>query len=572
MQDHLTNAANTPPPPTRLPDVDFPPECAAQYPQDFRYPFGYLARAERVTDVGILRGFDEWQRPYVIRWQDDCILDPRAPVAVCRLARGKPDTTIMSALRAIQWSNSNDPSLQESFLVEDRLEEAALWSEAGLHEYAIAMIRAVPLPHQRTRVPLVALANSFKALGRYEEALEEVDRLICVDAITQYARNLYRIEKAELLLHLNRRQEAEALLDEHRMILKDHWPYYGMRAALALADGKQDLARSLVQKVGRVEAYHAYNLLWNRHLAPLADFIRSEFLTDDNKPRLYELNMKLRRLCHSIHGALLSGCRREAVNLGEGLMFIHVNDWSCAEALALAGTGLSEWEHLTAVLPSLAGRGMNSIKLAQSFANWQIQGDEHSLDEVRERALEAPFSESARQEFEMWLDWQAGGKQGEPPHYSEVIVADVAPKNWGHGDGRDHWVLFYKPTCGFRLQRFWQDRSRHRPLGWVMREHFPLQEEQIFNDHDEIQQWLETKLVENHNARDTFLRCVWTIHWNGWVLPRILAPDPHTNPFLYETYQLACDDPSFYFHNGPAFSFGLHLPFGDKLLAMLRAK
>jgi tetratricopeptide (TPR) repeat protein len=552
--------------------VDFPPECAAYYPQDFRYPIGYLVRPERVTDVEILTGFDEWQRPYVIHWRDECILDPGAPVAARRLARGKPDTSIISAIRAIEWGNSSNPSLQESFSVEDSLAEAALWSEVGLHEYAIAMIQTVPVPHQKTRVPLEALANSFKALGRYDKALKEVEMLIHVDSITEYARNLYRIEKAELLLHLNRRQESESLLDQHRMILKEHWQYYGMRAALALADGKQDLARSLVHKAGRADGYHAYKLLWNRHLAPLADFIRSEFLTDDNKPHLYELNTKTLRLCHSIHGALLAGRHREAANLGEGLMFVHVNNWCCAEALALAWTGLSEWEYLAAVLPTLAGRKMDSIKLAQAFANWRIHGDKDSLDEVREKALEAPFSESARQEFEMWLDWQADGKTGETPHCSEMIVADVAPKNWGSGDGRDHWVLFYKQTCGFRLQRFWQDRSRHRPLGWEMREHFPLQEETIFNGHDEIQQWLETKLVENHNARDTFTHCVWTIDWNGWAIPRILAPDPHAHPFLFETYQLACDDPSFYFHNGPAYSFGSHLPFGDKLLAMLRAQ
>lgn len=547
-------------------------EFVALYPQGFNYPVGYFPRTERVTDLEVLSGFDEWQRPYVIHWKDSFILDPKAPVAVARLAKGKQDTTLTSALRAIEWGNAIDPALQECFSIEDRLTEAALWSEAGLHQYAITIIREVPAPHQQVKVPLEALVRSLKALARYDEALAEVDMLIDVEEITDYARNLYLLDKAEILLHLDRRKEAECLLDRHRLILRNHWQYYGMRAAFALEDGNQILARSLVQKAGRLDSYHAYKLLWNRHLTPLAEFVRAELLTAENKPRLHELNGEMHRLCHSIHGALLSGHHKNAANLGEALQFVHVTDWSCSEALALAWAGLSEWEHLAAILPVLPGRTMKSIKLVQSFAKWRMSGDRIFLNEVREMTSDAPFSEPARQEFETWLDEHKDGKEKEVSYYSEVIVADIAPKNWGQGDGRNHWVVFFDPDCGFRLQRFWQDRSVHRPLGWELRKHFQIQEETIFTGLDELQGWLETKLVENHNARDGFPGYVWTIHWNGWVIPRLLAPNPQENPFLFEAYQLACDDPSFYFHNGPSCTFGMNLPFGDKLMAMLRIK
>ncbi len=49
-----------------LPEFDFPSGCAAMYPPDFRYPFGYLARLERVIEAEELEQHEPWLRPFLI--------------------------------------------------------------------------------------------------------------------------------------------------------------------------------------------------------------------------------------------------------------------------------------------------------------------------------------------------------------------------------------------------------------------------------------------------------------------------------------------------------------------------
>lgn len=110
---------------------------------------------------------------------------------------------------------------------------------------------------------------------------------------------------------------TEALLDQGQDRFCVHWSYYGMRGALALTDGQEDVAKMFVLKAGHVDDYHSYKLLWNRHLAPLETFIRTELLTEDNKPRLYERDKEMQRLCHSIHGAFVSGDTAAAAPLAQ---------------------------------------------------------------------------------------------------------------------------------------------------------------------------------------------------------------------------------------------------------------
>jgi len=551
------------------PAEDFPVACTSLYPADFRYPVGYLAKPERVTDPTLLLAFEDWQRPYVVQFRDEVRVDPHVSVPVRRLLRGKPDTSIKSALRYLEWNGYTDESLQESFAQEDHTEEASDWSEAGMHGKAIEMIRDMPEPFQRTAAALLALKNSLMALGRYEEALVEVRRLIQADAITEYARDLYRIDESEMLLHLGREAEAEAILDSGRTQLQGFWSYHAMRAAFALKDGDEVLAKNLILKAGRVDNYHAYKMLWNRHLLRLANYIRRELLTADGKPLLYEQNSTMLRLCHRVHGAVLTGDRERGMRQSEGFLTHHVTDWSCAEAYVLALAGLGQFEWLEAVSHVLPGRGMSSIRLARAVAQLAIHADRFHSDEMEKLLSEVRLSTPAAADFQRIVEWFRGSRDSTLSRDGAVIIADVAPKNWTR-EGRDHFLLLHDPVEGFKLLRFFQDLLVRRPLGWTLGEHFPVLEESGFANHADVESWLEQKLIENDEAKDSLLRCVWEVHLNGWEFSSRLKPNAETTPFVAEAVRRMAKDPDLYFSNGPASSFRLPLSFGDKLVNMLR--
>ncbi len=552
-----------------LPEFDFPPGCAAMYPPDFCYPFGYLARPEQVIEAEELEQHEPWLRPFLIRWKDQVIMDQNTPVPVCRLARGHLDISSSTAIRCLEWGDTaQDPAMKAAFRVEDIVTEAGLWSESGAHEKTLEIIRSVPRPYQQTASALVALVRSLKSLARYNEALVELDQLIAADGISEYARELYRIEKAEILLHLDRHHEAEALLDGRSKVFETFWPYYGMRASLALLGGKIELAQACIMKAGRLDPFHAYKLLWNRHLAPLATFIRRELLTEDNKPRLYERDKAVRRICHSIHGALMRKSWREAWTLAESLLPSDVTCLSCAKALALALTGVGNWQKLAAVLPALPGGDLEAFELVILLAHWMLRGENDPTPVLAALDRQSDLRQEVRDEFAALLHWHIEGRKTPLPPEAEVVLVDVALKNWGPGNGRDHWVLFQHPIRGLLRQKFFQDRSLHNPLGWTLRENFEVLEENILSP-CEAEAWLE-RLLEENNAERGFIGYKWTIHWNGWGLLAHIKPGSQS-PILAEAVRLAGDDPNFYFHNGPASTSGMNtIDFTGKMLLLLR--
>ena len=553
-----------------MPEVDFPEECAALYPAEFRYPFGYLAKPARVTLPAVLSTFPAWQRPYVVNFMDEIRVDPDAPVPVRRLASPDRDNSIQTAIRYLEWDGYSDESLQKSFEMEDLTDEAGLWSEAGMHEVAVRMIRGMPAPFRQTHNALVTLVRSLKALERYEEALRECHLLLLGSANDSYWRSKARIEEAELLLHLGRRTEAEASLNTHREELRYEWPYYAMRAALALQDGDAALAENLVLKAGRANPYHAYKMLWNGHLKSLSGYIRRTLLTDAGEPRLYEQNVTIMRLCHGIHGALLTGRWEQARRLEEGLLFQHINDQPCAEAFALALVGLGRLEWLQEASAALPGQRSPLLQLVRLLARFLLKPEPPAWAEVQAAAAQTRFSAATMMEFAALADWLMSGRPGEPPSRGRAIVADVAPKRWS-GNGRDHFLLLHDPADGLRLQRFYQDNSIHRPQGWTLPKHFPVLEDRRFTDEAEAVEWLEVKFFDNDQAHDKFPRSVWDIHLNGWVLATLFEPEMAHAPWLAEVVRLSQADPSFYFSNGPACSFGLDVPWGDQLIMMLRS-
>ncbi|HSI62120.1 MAG TPA: hypothetical protein VLE43_03350 [Candidatus Saccharimonadia bacterium] len=562
MQQHISGSSSL------LPECDFPACCRELYPDDFRYPEGYFAPPTRITDAETLRKFDAWMRPYVIRSKDgEAIIDPGAPVPVRRLAQGSRDTTVISALRHLEWGGSADDSLQGTFAMEDRTEEAGLCSEAGRHREAVALIRTMPPPFQVTAAALVALVRSLKAMGRYAEALEESGRLIISDGITDYARDLYRIEQAELMLHCDRPDEATAVLNRWREDCQHKWPYYGVRAALALRTGHGELAKALILRAGKVDAYHCYKLLWNRHLEPLAAFIRRELLTEDNKPRLYQRNSDTRRLCHAIHGALLTGRMEQARNLAEGLQTQHVTDWDSGHQLVLALIGLGYFKWVEAASAVLPGAGMSEMKLAYAVARCASEPG-CALPDVSELLQANMFSTEGRRNFENLLPWLSHGSIGTLPPLSGWIVADVAPSNWTN-EGRDHFVVVHDSARGFEAQRVFQDRSVHRPSAYQLRELFPVLESIKFDSTADFEAWLESRIQANAGANHPYRR-KWDVDLNGWALPVLLKPDSNKTPLLARAVAVMHTDPSMHFAHGPAMSYGMSVPFGDRLLHMLR--
>lgn len=551
-----------------LPERDFPEACRALYPEDFVYPEGYLASPSRVADPAVLQDFAAWMRPYMVRSHEgELMMDPHVPVPVRRLAQGNRDTTIQSALRYLEWNGPPDEALKATFALEDMTEEAELCSEAGRHREALAMIRGMPTPFQTTSSALRSLVRSLKAMGRYAEALEECGRLIKSDNITDYARDLYRILEAELLLHCDRPEEAGEALSRRRDRFQMMWPYYGVRAALALRAGDEELAKALILRAGKVDAFHCYKLLWNRHLAPLADFIRRELLTDDGKPRLYERNSKMRRLCHAIHGALLTGDMERARNLAEGLQTQHVTDWDSGHqfVLALIGLGYCKWaESASAVLPRA---DLGQMALIRAVAQCiETPGD--SVIKAFEEVEEYTFSPDGRRHFMDLLPWLSR-REGDPlPPLSRCVVADVAPAGWGDL-GRDHFVVLHDPHTGFEAWRVFQDRSVHRPSPWRLLELFPVQERISFPSNAGFESWLESRLELNVGTTHPYGRKS-DVDYHGWALCTLLHPDAQKTPLMAEAVKIMCGDPSLYFSNGPAASFGMQVPFGDRLVRMIR--
>lgn len=149
--------------------TDFPPECAALYPDGFRFPVGYLAPSNRVVDPSVVEPFNPLLRPYVVRdRKGEPMVDPHAPVAVRRLLRDQ-DSNLLSAIRFLKLGGPPDPSMQETYSCEDRLSQAETLSEAGHNASAISMVRALPAPFQQTASALRTLTGSLKALGVYKK-------------------------------------------------------------------------------------------------------------------------------------------------------------------------------------------------------------------------------------------------------------------------------------------------------------------------------------------------------------------------------------------------------------------
>jgi len=538
--------------------------------EGFAYPIGYIPTATPISDPEILSGFQPFEIPYVITGLDgQPTVDPRAPVAVRRLRNGQCPN-LQSALRYVEIGGGPDDAMKATYHCEDIVARACDFSEAGFHGTAIELIRSLPEPFQRTAAALKATVDGCLAQSRYEDALQAVHLLIDADDVpTKYARRLYRLEEVQTLLLLGRLNEAEEILDQRRSEFREHYEYYGIRAAAALLKGDELLARTLVVKAGRVDAYHCYKILWNPLLKPIEVFIKRELLTEAGTPRIYEQDMEMYALCTRIQGALLVGDRARAHNLAEGIILHRVTEWTSAEQANLALAGLGAVDAMLGGADESPGWGMASMVLARRIARAIRTGDDASIEMVANTVTELDCDDEVKALLVRAVRVLALGEEFSIPATLETPLAEVADK-WRQ-DSRNLYVI-HGAGGRFQLCKMREPRER-RAKDWEttdLREIFPVIENSEFSSPLAAELWIEEKLAANASlAPGSFLHRVFKIHLDGWGLLLMLKPSRKSTPLLQEAWEIASRDPNFHFHNGPADSFGLQTSFALRLLRML---
>lgn len=542
-------------------------------PAEFRYPVGYFMPLDRVTDPAVLAKFPEVLRPFVVATKDgNAELDPHVPVPVKHLERPTCGN-LKAVIRFLELGGEPDESMKATYATEDLLAHACHLSQSGQHGMALEVLRSLPKPFQETAAALEGYVHSLKALGRYEEALACAEKLIeAPDVRTEYARTLFRIDRADILVLLGRGDEAEKYLDDHREEFEGFYTYYGVRSALALRRGDTALAESLILKAGQADSFHAFKLLWNPGLRPLADFIRRELLTEDGKPLLYHRNVETRRLIHAIQGAVLTGDMRRAMRLSEGIIVGRITDWDCAHEAYLAAAGLGRFkvlERWTHTLPKCRQEDTpprfvrTVLEMLESNTcedkSWLEKLAAQGADQKEARAFQKLASDAKR---------IAGDRLA---YGLETRIAEVAGK-WSE-QGRHIWLMTLDENGRFAVDHMMEPRQRRRaPVRFDPRDAFPAVEDQIvLQGTRQAASWIEEKLSANVGVKvRMYSNNPYTLDFNGWGLLRGFGEeDLRDFPHLLENWRIAAGDPNFYFSNGTLFSFGMHTPFETRFYQAL---
>ena len=538
-------------------------------PEGFVYPIGYRPTSARILDSEILDGFRPFERPYIVTYRTgQSGVDPNAPTAIGRLRHGRCPN-LSSLIRYLELGGSPDEAMQATYTCEDTLTTACDYSESGFHQTAIEIIRSLPKPFQESGPALQALVGSLTALSRYEEALQEVRLLIASrSAPTEWAQTLHRLEEIQLLMILGSLDEAENIMNERRSEFRSMYQYYGFRAALALLRGDELLARSLVVQAGRVDPYHCYKILWNPLLKPMEAFIRKELLTEQGESLVYKQAGEARKIANRIQGALLLGERDRAANLAEGLILHHVTSWDTAEEVVLALAGIGEFEAILGVVSLLPTRSSPGNSLAGQVARAITTGNEGDIFGVENLADKMNCNSQIKFLLLQASQELAAGQDFSLPATFEALLAEVAD-GWREED-RDLFNI-HSVSGRFVLTKMSEPRQRRSEelRNRDLREVFPVIETSELGGADEVALWLEEKLTANRSyVPNNAYRAPFMVNIDGWNLISSLRPSDST-PLVREAWESACNDPNFYFQNGPASSFGMHSPFVVRLLTML---
>jgi hypothetical protein len=538
---------------------------------EFRYPVGYFPSDDRVTDPAALEKFSEVMRPFVIRFESGSVdVDPHVPVCVKHLQSVGEDN-LRSALRYLELDGPPDDSMKATYAMEDLLAYGCRLSDAGHHGLALKTLDSLPKPFRETPRVLEHLIQSHKALGSCEQALACADLLEATNRDnSDYRARLSRITRAELLVLLGRLDEAGTFLDKHRTELREFYSYLGVRSALALRHGEQQLAESLILRAGRADDYHAYKLIWSPALRPLADFIRRELLTADGEPMLHHWNSESIRLAHRIQGEMLRGNVERALALCEGILESRIFDWSCTHEvfLAMAGTGqLATTKRWTHHLPGHSDDAESiPVFVRTVLALFEAEAPEEA--DWLPTLISTGTNENIARAFQK-LAIDSRGESADGLSFDlELRLAEVAGK-WAE-QGRDLWMLTLDTAQQFRLFRMKEPRrKRPREAGspsYDPREEFPIMETHTL-DKAEASSWLEQKLRANEGFRvEMYSRNPFRLDLNGWGLLRAFTEeDLQDCPHLKDNWRIAATDPNFYFSNGTLSSFGMTTPFETRL-------
>jgi hypothetical protein len=541
-------------------------------PEGFVYPIGYKVSSRRVLDPEILKDFQPFERPYVIKFRGKTFVDSKAPSALGGLRNGQK-SNLSSAIRWLELDGPPDESMQATYNCEDALTTACNYSEAGFHQTAIDLIRSLPKPFQETYQGLETVAHSLSVLGKYEEALEKV-RLFTVgrEEFTEWSLTLHRLEEVHLLMLLGRLDEAESILNARRQELRVMYQYYGHRAALALLRGDESLAKALIVSSGRVDPYHCFKILWNPLLKPLEPFIRRELLTEKGEPLIYEQNHDLHAICNRIQGAVLTRKRELAKNLVEGLVMHRATCWSTTYELILALAGAGNFRDICAVSQILPGSTHQQVILTRLVASAIASQQENEFIALEE-FLKREDGGWEHPELLIQATWLLSNRKPFVlPDDFELLLFEVARKNWT-ATTRELFLV-YAVGRGLRLTTLCEPRRKRAPelRGTDLRKAFPVTDTRDFASATEVEKWIEEKLAENALPRTGPFKCrpVWMIHIDGWSLLTSMNPSDKA-PILSEAWKSASTDPNFYFENGPSDSFGFNSSFEIRLLQMLTA-
>jgi len=206
------------------------------------------------------------------------MIDGDAPGAVLRIRNklsGEDNGALNSAIRFLDLGSAPDPAMQATYEQEDQLEWAEILGEAGHWGAALKALDRLAKPFQETSTAARVRRDAYYALGCFEEALAYADTLIA----GKTEGNSYRIaedclRKAELRLLTGDLAGADELLDQRRESLLKHYTYFGIRAAIALAQGDHATARQFVQRAAQRNCYHCYKLLWLHSPRPLPESVQ----------------------------------------------------------------------------------------------------------------------------------------------------------------------------------------------------------------------------------------------------------------------------------------------------------
>jgi hypothetical protein len=283
---------------------------------------------------------------------------------------------------------------------------------------------------------------------------------------------------------------------------------------------------------------------------------------------VYKQDGEAHRIANRIQGALLLGERDRAANLAEGLILHHVTSWSTAEEAVLALAGIGDFEAIHEVASLHPARGPQGNSLARQVARAITTGNEADISGIGKLADKMNSNSQIMGLLIQASRELAAGKAFSLPANFETLLVEVADE-WREDD-RD---LFNVHCVGGRFVLTKMSEPRQRRAEELrnrdLRDVFPVIETSEFNGQDEVARWIEDKLTANRSyIPNNAYRAHFMVNIDGWPLISSLKPSDAT-PLVREAWESACNDPNFYFQNGPASSFGMHAPFAIRLLTML---